>query len=212
MEPLNWEFGVRCDRPFSNVRAIHPKPLPSLKRMSVPTGQDVPTKYFLDQQKFWEAEPGDDPNPHPNDLDDHLVESEPLQFWWEALTALLEVVWLFGSAILLLFWNVLKMMVPLVVVSWQWIADRVGWEAIVALLMASQAMSFLPGFDRTIGRADMGGEAWKSSAPLYVIMIPNFHQMSRLYPPYVPRNLLILCSEGSCTSVGLVRGFRESVF
>jgi hypothetical protein len=172
MDPLNWRYMYRPNRPFHYITNRHlrrtiPKlpPRPWLERK-----RQQPSQYLIEQEQLFAAAPAEDRN---EPIDDGPTPG-PLKVWVEATWA----------TFLTMAWMVLAVMI-LCLAGLRWAVERgvrvyqkVGgfpWEALWFALAASQLMRFLPGME---GKEEMVKEVIKGDAPLYVITICNQNPLS----------------------------------
>ena len=168
MEPLNWEFGVRCDRPFHRLQQPRIGTMPKRQYRAGP----VSTDFFLEQQKFWDALPGVDPYKREDKI---FVESGPLKSWCEpTLEFLLTMFWILKVMFLGAF-----EFVELLPSLWKRVFGGLTWELALSVLVAMQIVHFLPGME---GRRNANvGDGWPSVKPIYILMIPSSNAISKYF-------------------------------
>lgn len=186
MHPLDWEFGVRPDRPFEGLarrrQTQHNQDvsIPRWPNQPAPRPQ-YPTAYYLEQRRYYEGE--DIPFPDEPLL---VVEAAPDPRWqfFVVVSAALRVL---SEIAVLLFGSVKKVL--------KRAPENRLWECVVSAVVAFQIVKFLP----KMGGADSGGGEWsQEQAPLYVIMIPNPKQFGKLFNAvYGSRWFLTVSRKGS---------------
>ena len=171
MQPLNWKFGVRPDRPFDiapgyRQRRLQNQPS-SILRLTVPQPQ-YPTAYYLEQLQFYQ----DGPLPEEPEAEEHAPEQP--QGWFVEAFCLLQVI--VGAIVQVLLGAVTVVFATGNMVWRSFLKERV-WEIVVSALVATQIVRILP---RIGGILNSIGGGMVEPPPLYVIMIPNPNQWSRL--------------------------------
>lgn len=178
MEPLNWEFGVRANRPFEQFSGPPGARLPNLTLKSPSIrerrfrGEAVRAEDVFDQPNFWElAAPIFDP--YNQKTENEQAESGPVKMWLESFMIYLVALWELWIALSLALWETLKAATPFVVLGGKELAKRLKWRVILSLFLATQLVRLLPGLEGGVeASVEAQIEALRDPAPLYVIMIP----------------------------------------
>lgn len=194
MEPLNWEFGVRCNRPFESLPTNAPKSPPrrpsrprprSLARSVTPDG-------IFEQPNFWEM-PAPIFDPYNHQTEQRIA--GPLKLWFESLMLFLIALGEFGIALVLALWDGSKAAAPFIALGLKVLADTRTWEPVVSMLLATQLVRLLPGMEGNV-QTRMGTEVLAETGPLYVMRIPMARLSKSLALSY-SRTSLTNCSQRS---------------
>lgn len=180
MQPLNWQFGVRPDRPFEvfphqHLRQQTPISIPRWPVLPARRPK-YPTAFYLEQLQFWE----DGPLP---EAEEPVIEVQTpglLNIWLasgvEALLLILAIV----SAVLQVLFKAAAVLLFVGKKAWKSVLRERAWEFAAAVLVASQIVRILPRMQGILDSS--GGGRWNPEpAPLYVIMVPNPNQLGRLF-------------------------------
>ena len=170
MQPLNWEFGARPDRPFDVIPRGHQR-RPHNRRFSIPrmpaAPPQYPTAYYLEQLQFYQD------GPLPEELEEEPSQDDDLRRWFVEFFYFLLV--LVGALVQVLF-AVAFAVLAMGKRVWTGFFKERTWEFVVSALVATQIVRILPrlgGVLNSIG----GGRA--DPPPLYVLMIQNPNQWSK---------------------------------
>ena len=176
MEPLDWEFGVRVDRPFefrlrrtrhARLPRIPPRPSPSNQQRQFRGGAVRIEEY----PNFAEmAPPASDPYATPP----ATIKPGVLKIWFGYLLLLLHPLWDIVMASCLALAGLVRVAMPYIVSGGKAVAERAEWRAVVSLLLAAQIVRLLPGLERVESVESVVETVERSGvlAPLYIIMIP----------------------------------------
>lgn len=208
MDPLNWRYMYRPNRPFHyitnrNLRRTIAKlpPRPWLERK-----RQQPSNYLIQQREFFAAVPPPLPEEEDEPAEDRRTPG-PLKVWVQsAWTAFLTIAWMV-MVVVILCWAGLRWMVERGLGMYQ----KVGgfpWEAIWFALAASQLLKFLPGME---GEAEVVNEALKGDPPLYVVMIRNPNQWSKFNLFCIFANLMLTLKSRWRSNAGMRRGGGRSL-
>lgn len=172
MDPLNWRYMYRPNRPFHfitnrNLQRTIPKlpPRPWLER------NRQQSEYLIQQEQLFAAAPAEekiepiDENPAPG----------PLKVWLQAASAAFVTIARAVMMITIVCLAGLKKVAENAIRAYQ----KVGafpWEVLWTALAASQLMRVLPGME---GSGEVVEEVIKGDAPLYVMMIQNPNPWSK---------------------------------
>ena len=181
MDPINWKFMYRPNRPFHFITNKHlrqsiPK-LPPRPWLDRPSKKKTPTAYYLQQMELHNAPP---PPPAPEvdeiaDPADDVVPAGPLKVLVKSVVGLLaSCVWMI--VMLLAFFVVgAELAVGKVVGEYQ---KRGGlkWEILLFAVVAGGLVRVLPGME---GEGKALVTEVKGDAPLYVIMMRNPNQFRK---------------------------------
>lgn len=205
MQPLNWEFGVRPDRPFDVSPALfrrnHGNPV-SLPRWPGAQPQ-YPTAYYLEQLRFWEDGPLPEERPDNAEQDDGGRTPGLLRVWFKV-----------GLGVFILIPTVLCAVAEMLFAAalevlstgkraWKVFVSERTWEFALSALVATQIVRILPGMGRILSGSE--GRMWNPEpAPLYVLMIPNSNQWCKLFD--VLRRLGQWLTESSKRGSAFMRG------
>ena len=179
MDPLNWRYMYRPNRPFhfitnESLRRSIPKlpPRPWLERERK---KKVPTAYYLEQMEMMNALPPPMP-------EEEFVESAPTP---GPLKVLVEYL----CMLFLTFVWAMLMLVTLLVVAVETVVRKVvrfyqekgglPIETVYVALATCVLVKFLPGME---GEVKTLREVVKADAPIYVLMIRNPNQWSKFNP------------------------------
>lgn len=167
MDPVNWEFGIRPNRPFE-VLPNEQRQRAAKKWPTRPgSRREGPTAYYLEQLHFWE----DGPLPAEDEEVGELHPSGPLKRWFEfTLDACLFIL----AVVRLLVFLVSEVAAVLLATGrkiWKDVFGNLTWELVVAIFLATQIVRFLPGMAGSLD-VDGGGRWNEAPPPLYVLMIP----------------------------------------
>ncbi|KAH8781967.1 hypothetical protein BGZ57DRAFT_287634 [Hyaloscypha finlandica] len=185
MEPLNWQAGIRPDRPFEPLHnnfffsQPQPRPRPPPPPQQPRSQRQIPTQYYLEQAPFYAENFG----PDPYATEPEIIQPGPLKvlsarfntiFRKAAIQGLNILASLVSGLIvlgrLLSSWALrfpLKKICALVpnFVS-NLVPTNLEWEALVAMALAIQCAKLLPG---------MGGEVMtdgrEGDGPVYTIFV-----------------------------------------
>lgn len=172
MEPLNWEFGVRVNRPFEGFRSHQPslptRP-PSRPVQRICSG-GVRAEDTLAQPDFWGmptpiVDPYNQQAPHEEKV------SGPLKLWFESILPFLVALWHLWTTLAFALWEALKAANPFVVLDVKGLVRRITLERAISLLLAMQLVRIFPGMEGNV-EAGVKTEVMREVAPLYVLMIP----------------------------------------
>jgi hypothetical protein len=196
MQPLNWQFGVRADRPFDVLpgqNARNPIPKWPTRPCDHPK---YPTAYYLEQLQFWE----DGPLPEEDESAAEMPTRAPLKVWFDSTLEFFLFIFAVVRSVVQMLCEVAALVLSLGKKMWNRIVDGRTWEFAASVLVATQIVRILPRMEGSLGSGGGGGAGWStSSAPLYVIMIPNPDQWSRLSTDVRgSRQLLTIHSQRSC--------------
>lgn len=171
MQPLDWEFGVRPDRPFEGLARWRQRQhnqdvlIPRWPSQAAPHPQ-YPTAYYLEQRQFYEGE--DDTL-----LDESLlVEKTAPDPGWQFFVGVSAALRVLFEIAVLLFGGVKKLLKRA-------LENRL-WECVVSAVVAFHMVRFLPKMGGAASNTG-GGEWSQEQSPLYVIMIPNSKQFGELF-------------------------------
>ena len=182
MDPLNWEYMYRPNRPFNfisnrHLRSTIPKtpPRPWIEREK--RKKAASSSYLEEQAAFFKASPPSILVDEAPIADDDLSGAGPLKVWVLFAWAIMVTLgWIFVFLPLMIALSALKW------VAGKWIEKykKVGgipWETIGFALVASMLVEWLPGME---GKLHVVAEVWKGDAPVYVIMMRNPNQICKL--------------------------------
>lgn len=136
MQPMNWEFGVRPDRPFDAWSHRRQRQQRTDQGVSLPrwpgtpvTPPQYPTAYYLDQARFYEDGPLPEEEPEEEELTWASRGRELIAFLSKVLCAIFEIT------------------VPLHSVSkrmWASVPNDQSWELLASFIVATQVVRVLP--------------------------------------------------------------------
>ena len=178
MQPLNWRFGVRPDRPF-DITAGYCRHRSQNQPVSIPrlpaSQQQYPTAYYLEQLQFYQD------GPLPKEPDPEEEPAPDLSRAW-FVEAFCFVTLNVGAVVKTLFAAILAVFATGKMMWRRFLKERT-WEFVVSALVATQIVRILP---RIGGILNSIGGGRTEPPPLYVMMIPNRNQWSRLsYDPWI---------------------------
>lgn len=173
MEPLNWQAGLRPNRPFeplqNNLFLLPPRPAPPPPPRPCRQKQ-IPTQYYLEQAPFYAENFGPDPYAY----EPEVIQPGLLRIFVINFATIFAEVTIPGFNILASLVSRLSL-IRHFMASWSlrvpvkkicgW-ARSVKWEAAVALALATQVVKLLPGMD---GEVLMDGG--KGGGPIYTIFV-----------------------------------------
>lgn len=194
MQPLNWQFGVRADRPFDVLPGQNARnPIPKWPTRPCDRPK-YPTAYYLEQLQFWE----DGPLPEEDESAAEMPTRAPLKVWFDSTLGFFLFIFAVVRSVVQVLFEVAALVLSLGKKAWDKIVDGRTLEFAASVLVATQIVRILPRMEGSLGSS--GGAGWStSSAPVYVIMIPNPDQWSMLSTDIKgSRQLLIICSQKSC--------------
>lgn len=174
MEPLNWEFGIRSDRPFEVILSSQrSKPaIQQLRRYKQRLHRSVmPLQLMLpNQPEFWEAGP---PIFDPYNSQTERRLTGPFKTKYQLPIVFLGVAFRIVAALLLSLWEELVFASPFVVHTWKCVAGWFTWKRTISILVAWQAVKFLPRMEGATVES-VTNRTLAEVSPTYVIMIPSF--------------------------------------
>lgn len=172
MEPLNWEFGIRCNRPFEGVSSYQQNQALSQApryKQTFCSGAVCIGDAFGNQPDFWEA------GPPIFDPYNHQIEQSaagPLKIKFGLLSIFLEEFVKSVLVFVMALWEGMRLVVPLLLRVWKRLVGRITWKQVISMIMAWQLVKFLPGMEGTVTNTRDG--IFGNVAPLYVVMIPSY--------------------------------------
>jgi hypothetical protein len=186
MQPLDWHYGTRADRPFNVVPGLHGRSPPPKWPTRPCDRPQYPTAYYLDQLRFWDDGPL---------LPEEAITAEPApeKTWFDF--ALMILLWILALAAGMA--RVVLAAIGVVASAGGKVCARMvrerTWEFALSALVATQIVRMLPEIGGWQSRGGGGAGAISSDAPLYVMRIPNPNQWSRLSRGGGSSRLLIIC-------------------
>ena len=173
MEPMNWQAGIRPDRPFEPLQNnffSQPRPQPPPPPQQPHSQRQIPTQYYLEQAAFYAENFG----PDPYATEPEIIQPGPLKVLVVRFITILRKAAVPGLSILASLVFGLTVLGRLLS-SWALrfpfkkictFVANLEWEALVAMALATQCVKLLPG---------MGGEVVtdgrEGGGPVYTIFV-----------------------------------------
>jgi hypothetical protein len=170
MEPVNWQSGIRPNRPFeplkNNFSFSPPRPLPQ----QGPRPRQIPTQYYLEQAPFYAENFG----PDPFATEPEVIQTGPLK------TLVLKFLAIFSTFAVPGLDAIASLVFRLLLVS-RFIAYwalrfpfkricefvvHVEWEVLLAMAIANQIVKYLPGMGR-----EVLPDAGDGDGPVYTMFV-----------------------------------------
>jgi hypothetical protein len=183
MDPLNWEYMYRPNRPFNFISNKHlrrtiPKipPRPWVEREKQKQKAASSSSYLEEQAAFFNAIPPSLPVDEAPIADEDLHPAGPLKVWVLFVWAIMVTLgWVFVFLPLMIALGALKWVAGKLIER----CENVGgipWETIGFALVAWKLVGWLPGME---GKVEVVEEAWKAESPLYVMVLRNPNQIRK---------------------------------